>query len=185
MIDVRALKVWLVAGLTLVVLLFGMSVFAACQMAYAQGVAASQPVAAASQVATQAAPASADDAQWFVDLLRDGVRGSNWRLALAAGLALLVLALRKSAGRIWGALSESMRAAWLGRLLAWFQTDRGGALLAVAAGALAAMCRAWSAGASIDGAVLLQAVFDAAGVALITAGAYVIPKKLAAPSDKR
>ncbi len=88
----------------------------------------------------------ATDAGWLLATLGSAMHGSNWRLALAATLALVVLVLRHVANGIREWLSPPAQQSRLGRVLGWCATDRGGAVLVLLSGTLTSICVAGAAG---------------------------------------
>lgn len=138
-------------------------------------------IAAATAPATQVAPITgADDAHGIAAGILAAVRGSNWRLAVVFALAGLVLLARKFSGALASWLPYSLSSGWFGKLLRWFQTDRGGAWLVLISGVLTVAINGLVAGKGCDPQLLI----DGFSTAITAAGGYAVLKKLFLPSDK-
>ena len=118
-----------------------------------------------SQPASAPAVKGPDDVQGVTATVRDAMRTSNWRLAVIAGLLLVVLILRRVGGFFWP----------------WFNTDRGGATLALAAGVLTVLVNGLVAGGAFDPQLLVDGLL----AAFTAAGAFNVSKRLAKPADKQ
>jgi len=118
--------------------------------------AASQPVV----IAPLKGP---DDAAGAGNVVIKATRSSNWRLAVISGLLLIVIFLRKFGAKFWP----------------WCASDRGGAILSLAAGLLVVVINSLITGKGFDPQLLIDGLMT--GTA--TSGVYSVAKKIGWPSD--
>ena len=121
---------------------------------------AAPPAASAAPAVAPAHDVAADPVGYAREVY-DAVRGGRW--AMAAGLLLI------------GVVYAARR--WLGALVPWLRSDRGGVALAVGTSILATIGSAFAAGTTPDIHALLAGL-EAAATAM---AAYVAAKKLAPP----
>lgn len=147
--------------------------------------AMAQPIKVKQAPASQPASAPAkikgsEDADGLLRLLLTAVQGGNWQLVAWLAFALVVLGLRRFSSKLIGWLPSSWASGRFSRLLAWCNTDRGGAILAIISGAIIVFIDTVAAGKGITPQILPDAIKSAIG----SAGIYVLAKKIAKPSDK-
>lgn len=103
-----------------------------------------------------------DAAQTIVKAIGYG-KAKDWRALGAAIIMLVVFGIRQG----------------LGRYVAWFKTDRGGALMALLIGVLGTVASYLAAGGGWKWSILVDGVM----AAFTAAGGFSVIKKLIAPSD--
>ena len=129
--------------------------------ALAAPAAAPAPAAEAAEAPDLAERAEADPLAVGLELV-DAVRKGNWRLAIALGLALLMVLGAKARDKV-----------------KWFRGDRGGALLVMGLSLAGALATALASDAALDWKLFL----GAAGVAWTAVGGYTWFKRLVWPKD--
>jgi len=122
-------------------------------------------------------PASVDAALKLAGEIGKAFAARDWR-ALAAALLTGFILLLRSIFKFSQKKTPGMPAR-LSRLLSWFQTDRGGAVLAIVLGLTSAALPLLAPGATLSAGVLISGLLNAS----VSVGIFGLVKKLIWPSD--
>lgn len=132
-------------------------------LALAERTQTSTAYAAASVSVPEVLPDPGADPGGFFSAAVDALKTKDFKLVVILAIVGFVYALRR----------------WGGLVVPWFKSDRGGALLALVTGVLAAGCATAAAGAPFD----LHLLVNGLEAGVLAAGGFAVVKKLLWPRD--